>query len=155
MIDHVEDKNSWFWGLPENEGARVGRAEIVMQALLETIPSTFDPDCFESYSSSKSSEINKLIRKNIDANSIWHFVYLAGVFHESVKAKLRAAHRLNIDPKQAAKKEVRDCWELWQADKKRYRSKAAFSRDMLSKYECLDNAKVIERWCKQWEQEPN
>lgn len=73
----------------------------------------------------------------------------------SDQGKKGALARLAIDPKQADKKKVRDCWELWQNDKGRYKSKAAFARDMLEKFENLENHRVLERWCKEWESEPS
>lgn len=65
---------------------------------------------------------------------------------------LYGAHaRLANDPKQKDKKTVRECWDSWQKDPSRYPSKAAFARDMLSKFESLKNHRVIERWCLVWE----
>lgn len=63
----------------------------------------------------------------------------------------RARHA--SDPKQADKKEVKECWRLWVEKPSRYRSKAAFARDMLGKYESLTSAKVVEDWVREWERE--
>lgn len=57
------------------------------------------------------------------------------------------------DPKQKAKLEVKNNWEAWMRDKSRYKSKSAFARDMLDKYETLGSQKVIESWCTKWERE--
>lgn len=50
-------------------------------------------------------------------------------------------------------KRVKDCWIEWQRTPSNYRSKAAFARDMLSKYENLESTKYIEDMCRQWEKE--
>lgn len=70
-------------------------------------------------------------------------------------AKMGALVRLRNDPKQAAKQEVRACWDLWQKEPSRYKGKAAFAKDMLNKYEDLESQPVIARWCKEWESEPS
>ncbi|WP_284465490.1 hypothetical protein [Diaphorobacter nitroreducens] len=70
-------------------------------------------------------------------------------------AKTGAIARLKNDPKQAAKQDVRDCWERWQKNRHEYKSKSAFAKAMLDKYESLENQRVIERWCKEWESEPS
>lgn len=69
-------------------------------------------------------------------------------------ARSGALGRLKNDPKQAAKQQVRECWERWQKNMQEYRSKSAFARAMLDKYERLGSQRVIERWCKEWESEP-
>lgn len=52
----------------------------------------------------------------------------------------------------AQEKEImKACWKEWQADPKRYRSKAAFARDMLDKFPGWLNTKVIEGFCRDWE----
>lgn len=66
-------------------------------------------------------------------------------------AQNAAKRRLENDPKQLAKQQVRECWESWQSDPDRYNGKAAFARDMLSKYEELKSQPVIEGWCREWE----
>ena len=70
-------------------------------------------------------------------------------------AKAAAQQKLAKDPKQAAKQNVRDCWERWQKNRHEYKSKSAFARAMLDKYEKLGSQRVIERWCKEWESEPS
>ena len=65
--------------------------------------------------------------------------------------------RLENDPKQLEKSYVFQCWHDWQKSKTpeipkgNYKSKAAFAKDMLSKYENLESSAVIERWCREWE----
>jgi len=68
-------------------------------------------------------------------------------------AQRAVAARLRKDPKQLDKKTVRECWELWQNEPARYKSNAAFARDMLQKYETLTSQPVIERWCREWKEE--
>lgn len=81
---------------------------------------------------------------------------------EIIKRELRqfsskgAAARHANDPKQKAKRHVYDCWKDWQAGIRQYKSKAAFARDMMAKWEVLESQKVItDRWCKDWEQGKN
>lgn len=64
-----------------------------------------------------------------------------------------AQQRLKNDPRQRDKQAVRECWELWRSHPNRYRSKAAFARDMLTKFENLKSQPVIESWCREWESE--
>lgn len=59
--------------------------------------------------------------------------------------------RRETDPKTAQKAQVRQCWCAWQLTPKSYRTKAAFARDMLDKYEHLKSQKKIEDWCREWE----
>jgi len=73
----------------------------------------------------------------------------------SESASQAALERYKNDPKQKAKAEVKVLWESWQdldenARKNRYKSQAAFAKDMLEKFEILENQNVIERWCTQW-----
>lgn len=61
------------------------------------------------------------------------------------------------DPKQKDKAFVYECWKLWRAGETSYRSKAAFAKDMLRKFEGADedghitSQKKIEDWCREWE----
>ena len=68
-------------------------------------------------------------------------------------AQAGAEARWANDPKAIAKQHVKECWELWQAAPQNYKSATAFARDMLSKYEELENPDVIRRWCRQWQDE--
>lgn len=68
-------------------------------------------------------------------------------------AKKGAATKLANSPKQQEKRLVRECWDAWQTQPAIYKGKAAFARDMLSKYEKLESARVIERWCLEWQTE--
>ncbi|MDR6537292.1 hypothetical protein [Variovorax soli] len=123
---------------------------------LQSIPDVFldDLEGSEAEFLRHTTTTNELIASNLDADSIWEFVFLAGNMRESMKAKLLAKRRLEADPKQGAKKQVRELWDLWQKDPSRYRGKAAFARDMLEKFESLTNQRVIERWCQSWESVP-
>lgn len=68
-------------------------------------------------------------------------------------AKAGAEARWMNDPKAIAKQQVKECWEMWQAAPQNYKSATAFARDMLSKYEDLENPDVIRRWCREWQAE--
>lgn len=72
---------------------------------------------------------------------------------QSAQGKRAAEARHAKDPKQAAKKNVKDCWLAWQRNPARYKGKAKFARDMLEKYPDLENNRVIEDWCRDWERE--
>ncbi|GHU31737.1 hypothetical protein AGMMS50256_20700 [Betaproteobacteria bacterium] len=56
-------------------------------------------------------------------------------------------------PQTERKKFVRECWDDWQKDPKKYRGKAVFVRDILTKVESLKSASTIEGWCRKWEKE--
>lgn len=71
----------------------------------------------------------------------------------STNVLLGAKAKLAADPKQKEKALVRDCWNDWQKHPGRYKGKAAFAKDMLSKFESLENANVITRWCLMWQKE--
>jgi hypothetical protein len=65
--------------------------------------------------------------------------------YRAVLAKIAA------DPKQKEKAFIFQRWQEWQREPKRYKSKAAFARDMLDKCEHLTSQKKIEDWCREWE----
>ncbi len=64
--------------------------------------------------------------------------------------KQGALAKLANDPKQAAKAKVKECWDEWQLKPANYKSKSAFAKDMLDKFEDLDSQAVITRWCGEW-----
>jgi hypothetical protein len=84
-----------------------------------------------------------------------HTALRVGAEQGRSRAKQRVADggraRWAKDPKTAEKSLVKSCWDQWRGDRKRYRSKAAFSRDMLQKCEHLTSQKQIEDWCRKWE----
>ena len=57
---------------------------------------------------------------------------------------------LERSPKQEDKNLVYGCWREWQEDANRYKSKAAFDRDMLDKCKSIESIKTIERWRREW-----
>lgn len=59
--------------------------------------------------------------------------------------------RWKNDPKTPEKELVATCWREWKLHPSRYRSKAAFARDVLQKCEHLTSQKQIEDWCRAWE----
>ncbi|MCO5355130.1 hypothetical protein [Acidovorax kalamii] len=91
----------------------------------------------------------------------WHgrAAFWSGVVVSASSAQVRdwekvskgAKARWLDDPKQVAKQNVRSCWDRWQEKPHQYKSKSAFARAMLDKYEELGSQRVIERWCKEWE----
>lgn len=72
---------------------------------------------------------------------------------ESKKQSERAKARHAADVKQEEKRFVRQCWDDWQKQPERYKSKAAFARDMITKCAHLESYSVIEGWCREWEAE--
>ena len=65
----------------------------------------------------------------------------------SDRAKLRHA----LDPKQAAKRFVKECWEVWRAQPEQYKSAAEFARAMLDKQpDTLKSEVVVSRWVREW-----
>jgi hypothetical protein len=64
-----------------------------------------------------------------------------------------AMAKLAKDPKQTAKQFVKDCWLTWQEEPERYKSKAAFAKDMLQQDQCksLTSQVKITDWCREWE----
>lgn len=97
------------------------------------------------------------ILKNFCVFSYWTGSYEAtgndAAFNPKLFGAMGAAARHAKDPKQEAKRHVYDCWKDWQAGIHQYKSKAAFARDMMAKWEVLESQKVItDRWCKYWAQ---
>lgn len=71
----------------------------------------------------------------------------------SAIGKLAVFSKLKNDPKQVAKAFVMDCWQTWQEEPDRYKSKAAFARDMLQQEQCkslISQVKITD-WCREWE----
>ncbi len=64
-----------------------------------------------------------------------------------------ARAKLAMDPKQRDKASVRECFDEWRKQPSRYKSKAAFARDMREKFPSLESQPVIEGWCRAWERE--
>lgn len=59
--------------------------------------------------------------------------------------------RAQNDPRATEKAFVLECWKEWRAEPHRYKGKAAFARDMLTKCAHLTSTKKIEDWCREWE----
>ncbi len=68
-------------------------------------------------------------------------------------ARKGAVTKLANSPKQKEKQQVRECWDDWQKDPNRYKSKEEFADDMRLKYLNLKSQRVITRWCLEWERE--
>ena len=60
--------------------------------------------------------------------------------------------QLANDPKQKAKAFILECWQVWQEEPERYKTKAAFAKAMLKQDQCkqLQSQKKIEDWCREW-----
>lgn len=147
-----------YWKQVEEQERQRARAREVIKELtdgLPDFPDFEDPEKNQELYQLHLQRLNALIKSNLDAKSIWEFVFLAGDLRDSAKGKIRAQKRHSLDPKQMAKQNVRECWELWKKESSRYKSKSAFARDMLAKFEDLESQRVIERWCKEWESEPS
>lgn len=70
---------------------------------------------------------------------------------DSERASARAKRRHLIDPKQAAKQFVFECWQAWEGRPAQYRSVAAFARAMLDKQpDVLQSEAVVCRWVREW-----
>jgi hypothetical protein len=69
------------------------------------------------------------------------------------RARDAAVAKHKVDPRQADKAIVRECWNTWQKNPDDYKSKAAFARDMLKQFPNLESQPVIEGWCRTWERE--
>lgn len=68
-------------------------------------------------------------------------------------ARKKAIAKHMKDPRTLDKAFVKECWQCWRESPSKYRSKAAFARDMLDKVEHLESTKKIEDWCRKWEEE--
>lgn len=77
---------------------------------------------------------------------------LANFLHiRSTQNSEAAAIRHAKDPKQAAKRAVKEHWESWQQDPTKYSAKEKFAYAMLDEFPELKSAAVITRWCREWE----
>lgn len=68
-------------------------------------------------------------------------------------AKLGAAANLKRDPRQLAKREIRECWENWQAGRELHKSQAAFARAMCLRFDVITSPASVERWARCWSAE--
>lgn len=66
-------------------------------------------------------------------------------------ARRAAIAKHKKDPRQLEKAFVRQCFTDWRATPSRYKSKAAFARDMLDKCTHLASQKKIEDWVREWD----
>lgn len=78
------------------------------------------------------------------------FSLLGPIGKEYRKEVASKGGKMRDTDKQAAKKEVHECWLLWQKDPGRYEGPTAFARDMREKFENLESEEVIRRWCRKW-----
>lgn len=82
---------------------------------------------------------------------LWHEI--GGEDDYASRQRSNVRKKLDADPKQIAKKFVKDCWLTWQEEPERYKSKAAFAKDMLKQEQCksLESQVKITDWCREWE----
>ena len=98
----------------------------------------------------------KLVQERLPANTADHVRRLESEAQDVARrtmAESGARSRWANSPKTAAKQQVKECWEMWNRDPGRYRSKKEFAFDMLSKYPELENPETIQRWCRAWQEE--
>lgn len=74
---------------------------------------------------------------------------------DSVKGKQAVDVRYQNDPKQAAKADVKLCWETWQNNPDEYESKEDFARYMRDRFPILKSVRKITNWCRDWKGERN
>ncbi len=148
------------WEDLHKEAIQRERAQLVIDELYDGLPfPDFDATPEENqkiYEFSYRALECTNSQTHLDANSIWHFAMLAN--EKGFKRQSRDAcdgQDTVKTPSRLPKQNVRDCWERWQKNQPKYKSKSAFARDMLDKYESLESQRVIERWCKEWESEPS
>jgi hypothetical protein len=70
---------------------------------------------------------------------------------ESKRQSDIARQRHASSEKRKALLQVKECWDRWQVSPNDYKSKAAFARAMLDKFENLESSKYIEDQCRAWE----
>ncbi len=129
---------------------------VVAAALLRRIDDAIISDFFDGDGLIENVVDIVELRDRIKPSSTQKLTIDAAIGADRKKiGRTGAAARLAKDPKQADKQNVRDCWERWQKNRHEYKSKSAFARAMLEKYENLESHRVIERWCKEWESEPS
>ena len=79
-----------------------------------------------------------------------------GTFENIVKSRSAVSavrKKLANDSKQAAKRQVKECWDRWQTKPGSYSGPTHFARDMLEKFPELISVPVIVRWCGAWRTE--
>ena len=95
--------------------------------------------------------VDQLFSENLDCDDVFELVAPLQEYFDKTKGKKGAEARLLTDPKQTEKEQVKECWKAWRLNPNRYKGKATFARDMLTKFENLESTQVIERWCRKWE----
>ncbi len=112
--------------------------------------------CFLFYKKDKSGSLDALA--NVAVN-LAEMMIEKPLDQETVKGirsgigRIAAIAKYAADPKQKDKKIVKECWDVWKNNPDRYKSKAAFARDMREKFPTLESQIVIERWCREWANE--
>ncbi|MEJ8846383.1 hypothetical protein [Variovorax rhizosphaerae] len=103
----------------------------------------------------EAKRIDAEIARYLDHRTLPIFVELILHYYEVVQQAERRATWHATDPKQAAKAEVKACWELWKAEPTRYKNRTKFAKDMLEKFPgLLESERVIAaKWVPTWEAE--
>jgi len=110
--------------------------------------------CLQSHKNDKNSSIIALARAGSDLAEMMIEKPIDGGAMREIRSGIGrsgALGKLANDPKQADKALVRQCGDAWQKQPDRYKSKAAFARDMRDKFPNLESQPVIEGWCRAWE----
>ena len=129
-----------------------GRAREKLHAALTELRS--DPEITASALCAEFLDLMlRLDPSDVSADTVFDLVEPLTAYFAKLQARRGAVAMLAENPKQAQKKEVHECWLLWQKHPDRYKDKAAFARDMLEKYEKLVSQQVIGRWCLKWERD--
>lgn len=131
-----------------HEGDKASRSKLLTETLLQA--STAAIEAMEMVCTAE----RKLVQAKLPEDTAEHVRRLESEVLDSARltmAKFGAKNRWEKSPKTAAKQQVKECWDIWQADPERYRSKKEFAFDMLSKYEALENPETILRWCRNWQ----
>lgn len=101
----------------------------------------------------KSMILEDAMRGCVNLHNILSMAHTAIIAEES-KSKLlsnygKLAHAGS--DKEREKLFIKECWNEWQKNPTKYKSKRAFADDMLDKCEHLESQKKITDWCREWE----
>ena len=130
-------------------------AEKIPYALLHVM---FIVICFAVQAMKTAKSRHKKLAWSYACNAMYWAGILTGTFAIKAEpsplvanARKAAIARIANDPRQKEKAVIYECWQAWQLKPDIYKSKAAFARDMLTKFDHLKSTKVIEDWCREWQ----
>lgn len=143
LVSNIKPKN---WKLADRHGKALDTARKVMASLNTDLPAN------------SFVAVHTLLMDSMDRVAVAFGGALgwqggkAGTGRSGGYGKIKKDGKTKA--KAAAKADVKAMWKLWQDDPARYKGKAAFARDMLSKFpDDLSSQPVIEGWCRDWEKE--